>query len=123
MPRVKSGSIYYENTRIATMQNVTYRIKPNGSQEVADGGAYNTDGIVTTEVSCDTIVPVAGTRLSVVKDAIEHKDVKLTLGLFDGKIHELEDARCNDIEFTGEAANGTQKGKFSWHAGKPKITG
>lgn len=123
MPRVKSGSIFYKSKRIATMQNVTYRIKTNDGQEVADSGVYNTDGIVTTEVSCDTIVPVAGVGVSIVKDAIEHQDVNITLGVFDGKIHELEDARNNEIEFTGEAANGTQKGKFSWHAGKPKITG
>lgn len=121
--KVKSGSIFYKGKRIADMQNVTYSIATNDTQELTDGGPHNTDGIAVTKISCDVIVPVAGTRISVVKDALKHEDVALSLGIFDGSIHEIQDARATDLEFSGEAASGKQTGKFSWHGGAPKITG
>lgn len=122
-PRVKSSALFYKGKRVATMQNVTYRIKSNDTQEMADNGAYNTDGIVTTEVSCDTIVPVKGVGVSFVQDTVQHNDVDLTLGIVDGKIHELEQCRNNEIEFTGEVSSGKLTGRFGWFGGAPKITG
>lgn len=118
---MQSGSIFYSGKRIATMQNVTYRIITNDGQEVADSGVYNTDGVVLTEISCDTISPVGGLGVSIVKDAVEHRDVDLALGLFDGHIHELKECRAKTIEFTGEVASGKQTGRFEWHGPKPVI--
>lgn len=122
-PRVKSGSLFYKGKRVATLQNVTYRIKSNDTQEMTDDGVHNTDGIVTTEISCDTIVPITGIGVSIVEDAIRHNDVAITIGIVDGKLHEIEDARNTEIEFSGEAASGKMTGKFSWHGGEPKRTG
>lgn len=120
---VKSGSIFYRGKRIAMMQNVEYTINTGDTQEDTDGGPVNTDGVVKTEVSCDTLVPLAGVGVGVVQDAIEHQDVAITLGLFDGKIHELKAARARTIRFQGEASSGKQTGRFEWFAGKPAITG
>jgi hypothetical protein len=122
-PRVKSAAIFYKGKRVAVMQNANYSIKSNDTQEMADSGAYNTDGITTTELTCDTIVPVRGVGVSFVEDAINHNDVDLSVGLVDGKIHELNQARNNSCEFTSEVATGKMTGKFGWFAGAPKITG
>jgi hypothetical protein len=122
-PRIKSGSLFYKGKRVGVMQNVTYSIKSNDTQEMSDAGAYNTDGIVTVEISCDTIVPITGTGISVVADAIAHNDVAITLGIFDGKIHEIEDCRNTECSFSGEVASGKMTGKFTWHGSAPRVTG
>lgn len=123
MPRVQRAALFYKSKRVATLQNVTYRINSNDTQELADGGAYNTDGIVVTEVSCDTICPVSGVGVSIVRDLVEHRDVDLALGIVDGKIHEIQECRAKSAEFTGEVTNGKLTGKFEWHGPAPKITG
>lgn len=120
-PRVKAGSIFYKGKRIALMQNITYRINTNDTQELTDGGPTNTDGRTVTEVTCDTIVPVAGVGVSIVRDAIDHKDVALTLDILDGCIHELKDCRARTAEFTGEIASGKLTGRFEWFGPKPTI--
>lgn len=123
MPRVQSASIFVKGKRLAVMQNTTYRINTNDTQELADGGAYNTDGIPVTEIDCDTIVPVAGVGVSIVQDALDHVDIDLTLGIVDGKIHELQECRAKTLEFTIEKATGKMTGKFSWHGPAPRVTG
>ena len=122
-PRVKGGSIFYKGKRIATMQNVTYSIKSNDTQEMADSAVYNTDGITTTEIGCDTIVPLAGVGVSIVDDAVNHRDVDITIGIVDGKIHEILACRNTTCDFSGEVASGKMTGKFSWMGGSPKISG
>jgi hypothetical protein len=122
-PRIKSASLYYKGKRVGVMQNFTYTIKSNDTQEMSDAGAYNTDGIVTIEISCDTIVPIVGTQISVVEDAIAHNDVAITVGIVDGKLHELEDCRNTECTFSGEVATGKLTGKFTWHASAPRVVG
>jgi hypothetical protein len=122
-PRVKPGSIFYNSKRVGTMQNFTYRIKNGSGQELADAGAYNTDGQVTVEISCDNIIPITGMQVSIVEDLINQKNAEITLGLINGKLHIIDDARPVDGEFQGEVANGKQTGKFNWQGGKPKLAG
>ena len=121
MAKVKSGSIYYNNRRIATMQNIDYTITTNDGLEVADGITFNTDGIATIKVSCTSVVPVKGVGVSVLEDALRHKDTKLTLGIIDGKLHELSECRAEELNYSGETASGKLTGKFSWHTGGDKL--
>jgi hypothetical protein len=122
-PRVKPGSIFYNSKRVGTMQGFTYRIKNGSGQELADAGAFNTDGQITTEISCDNIVPITGLGVSMVRDLIDQKNPEITLGLIDGKLHVVDDARPVDVEVTGEVASGKQMAKFNYQGGKPKVTG
>jgi hypothetical protein len=121
--RVKAGSIFYKGKRIATMQNVSYTINTNDTQELADDGPYTTDGRAVTEVSCNVIVPVRGVGVSVVSDAIAHRDVDLSLGILDGAIHELKSCRARTIKFDGEIASGKLTGTFDWFGPAPTIKG
>jgi len=121
--KTKSGSIFYKNKRIANMQGIEYSIKPNDGQEITDGGVHNTDGVTTTTVTCNALVPVRGVGIDVVRDAVEHNDVDLTLAIIDGKMHELLACRATEINFTGEIATGKLTGRFSWHGPGPKISG
>lgn len=122
-PRVEPGALFYKKTRVGTIQGFDYTINTNDGQEIADSGAYNTDGRPTVEITGDFIVPQPGLGISVIADALNHQDMEITLGIVDGKIHTVTDARLKSGQFTSEIASGTQKGKLMWHAGKPQIVG
>ncbi len=122
-PRVQPGSLFYKKKRVGVLQGFTYTLKTNDGQEVADSGTYNTDGIETTEISADNISPITGLGISVVQDALNKEDLEISLGLIDGKIHTVDDARLVQGEWTGEKASGKQTNKLQFHAGKPKIVG
>lgn len=122
MPRIQSAKIFSGGKRVGTAQNLTYTITTGDTQELADSGPYNTDGITITEVSCDTIMPVGGIGVSWFQQAIDHEDLDLTMGIIDGKLHSLKECRCKTIEVSSEMASGKQTGKFAFHGGKPSLT-
>lgn len=122
-PRVKAGSLFYKNgKRVATLQGITYRYTTGDTQEMADSGTYSTDGVGASVVTADMISPVTGIGIDAVTQAVNKGEVDLVLGIFDGKIHTIEDARTTSFEFTGETASGKQTGKFEWFGGTPIIT-
>lgn len=120
--KTKGGSIYYKGKKIAMMQSIEYTITTNDGQESTDSGVHNTDGVLVTRVTCNTLVPVRGVGISVVDDLVNHRDVDLTLAIVDGSMHELKEARGEEGQFSGEVQSGRLTGRFTWHAGTPKIS-
>lgn len=121
MAKVRSAALFYNKKRCARLMNVTYDIETNDGQEMTDAGTEFTDGIATAKVTADQLIPIAGIGLSMIKDALAHKDVTLSLGLIDGAIHEL-DARFKTISITSETATGKLTGKFELMCKTPRIT-
>jgi hypothetical protein len=122
-PRVKAGSIFYNGKRVGTLQKFKYTIKNGSGQELADSGAYNTDGIVTTTIQADNISPLPGFDSPMIEDLIAQKNASISLGLIGGKIHVVDDARPLDVDVEGDIANGKQTAAFNWQGGRPKLTG
>ncbi len=122
-PRVKHASIFYNGKRVATMTGCKVKIKNGSGQELADGGAYNTDGQVTSEISADHIVPITGIGVPVLVDLINQQNATISVGILDGKILVFDDARPLDAEYLSEVASGKQTAAYNWQAGKPKVTG
>ncbi len=122
-PRVKHASIFYNGKRVATLQGCKIRIKNGSGQELADGGAYNTDGQVTSEISADNIVPISGIGVPMLQDLVDQRNATISAGLVDGKILVFDDARPVDAEYASEVASGKQTAAYNYQAGKPKITG
>jgi hypothetical protein len=124
LPRVKCASLLYGpgNRRVGVLTGFTYRYKTNSGQEITDAGIHNTTGVATTEFSADAIDPIGGMGVPMIEDMINNKEVSLSIAFVDGKIHVIDDANPVDFEITGEKASGTQKAKFNWTGGKPKIT-
>jgi hypothetical protein len=122
-PRVKAGSIFYNNKRVGTLQKFKYSIKNGSGQELADAGAFNTDGQITTMISADNISPLPGFDVPMIEDLINQKNASISLGLIGGKIHVIDDARPVDADIEGDVASGKQTAAFNWQGGKPKLTG
>lgn len=122
-PRVKHASIYYNDKRVGTMTGCEVKIKNGSGQELADGGVYNTDGQITSEISADNIVPITGMSVPMIKDLIDQRNAEIALGLLDGKIYVFDDCRPVDVSIKSDVASGKQTAAFNWVAGKPKISG
>lgn len=122
-PRVQPGAIFYKKKRVGVMQGFTFTLKTNDGQEIADSGVFNTDGVETTEISYDSISPITGSSTTLIADALAKQDLEISLGIIDGKIYSVDDARLVQSEWTGEKASGKQTQKVQLHAGKPKIVG
>jgi hypothetical protein len=122
-PRVKHASLFYGATgkRVATLTGCKIKIKNGSGQELADGGPYNTDGQVTSEISADNIVPITGMGVPMIQDLIDQATINLSVGLIDGKIMVFDDVRPLDVEISSEVASGKQTAAFNWQAGKPKL--
>jgi hypothetical protein len=123
LPRVKHASIFYNDKKVATMTSCKVKIKNGSGQEIADGGVYNTDGRVTSEISCDNIVPVTGMGVPMIKDLIAQKNAVISIGLLDGAIFIFDDCRPTDVEISNDVASGKQTAAHNWMAGAPKIVG
>lgn len=122
-PRVKPGSIFYNTKRVGQLQNFKYTLKNGSGQEIADSGAYNTDGIVTTMITADMISPLPGFDAPMIEDLINQKNASIALGYIGGKLHVVDDARPIEVEITGDVASGKQTAAFQWQGGKPKLQG
>ncbi len=122
LPRVKHSSIFYNDTKVGTMTGTKIKIKNGSGQEIADGGVYNTDGRVTSEISCDQIVPVtAGMTVKMIKDLIAQKNAVISCGLIDGSLFIFDDCRPTDVEISSEVASGKHTSAHNWMASAPQI--
>lgn len=117
---VRNASIFYKGRRVAYMQTAKYTLASNDTQEQADAGTFFTDGRTTGKVTCNAIIPVTGTGLSIVEDALNHKTVDIAIALIEGKTHQLK-ARNATLDFDTDVAGGKLTGAFEFMCGKPKI--
>lgn len=119
---IKACSFFYNGKRVGVMQDVEYEIDTGDGQEMTDDGSYFTDGRTTAKVTCNVLVPIAGIRVSVIADALGKKDSKISIGIVDGGIHEM-DARLKTGKFKGEVANGKLTGGLEFMCKEPTVTG
>lgn len=131
MARVQSAAIFTSSTssgafgaarRVGTAQNLTFTINPGDTQEVADSGVFNTDGVTLSEVQCDNILPVGGLGVSWFQAGIDHEDIDLVLGIIDGKLFTLKECRIRRIEVQSEKASGKLTARFEFQGGTPSMT-
>lgn len=120
---IRHFSFYYKGRKAATCNSTDYNIENGGEGQIGDEGWMGrSQGAILTRLSTDHVVPVEGVGLSVVRDMLNQNYVDVGLGIVDGKIHKVEMAIAS-ANFRGEAANGTQMGRFEFEGGKPEAVG
>lgn len=120
---VRHMSFFYRGRKVALAEGVQYDIDGNDEDLFADEGwAGASSGAVTTKVSVDTITPIQGTGIDIIRDMLNKEYVKVALALVEGKIHEIQ-MRPRTVSYTGENQAGSLKGKWELMGGKPEVTG
>lgn len=114
--------MYMGGKKVAEMYDNTYDIASGDEPQYGDDGFEGmTDGAVTTQLDCTTIVPVSGMSVSIVNALLGKQDVDITLGIIDGHIHQIT-MRPTGANFKSDAKTGSLAGSFKFFGGVPKIT-
>lgn len=124
MEPIRNFSLYVAGKKVGVARGHTYDIHGNNQLEVGDGDVVGiAQGVTTTALKSDLIVPVAGTRVSWFKEYLEAgKPVDIALGIVDGAIHKLT-MYLMDISYVTETANGTLTGSMDFQGRKPDVQG
>ena len=121
--KVRNATILLDGKKQATMQNVTFTLNTNDTQEVADGGVYVTEGQALSTVQSTNIVPVAGTTTKLLKKALRKETIQIVLWPVDGDIVTLDGCGIASLEFQSETPTGKQTGTFNFFAAEPTVNG
>jgi hypothetical protein len=76
-------------TRIAQCSGFKFNIDPKNELVIADGGVLGgTEGVVTSNLSIDTVVPLQGIDgVTILRNAMLAKErITISLGIVDGKV-------------------------------------
>ena len=119
--KTRAASLYIDNTKAAQMEGTTYDWTGNDEAQIGDGGYLgHSDGAVTTRVTCNGIMPLAGTNIDFYDIAKKKKVVTVMLTLVNGKIHVIR-MRLTSISIRSSHRSGTQTGDFTFEGGEPEI--
>lgn len=120
---IRNYSLYVGNKKVGVARGHTYTITPNSELQIGDGEVVGVSkGVPTTGLKSDLIIPVAGSKTTLVVACLNQQPVKVALGIVDGKIHKL-DMIVSGIEFATEMPNGSLMGTFNFIGGAPKLAG
>lgn len=120
---IRHMSFFYKGKKVAMASGTQYDIEGNDEDQFGDEGWVGaSNGAVATKIRVDVIVPVAGTRVTVVTDMLAKRYVDVGLGIVDGKIHRVN-MRCRTVSFTGASQQGSLTGNWEFTGGKPELTG
>lgn len=113
---VRSVPVYRNGTKIAEIESADFEMMDGGEPQVTtDGYVDDSDGPITTTLTCNTVLPVEGMT------------VEITVGQryvmavpFNGKTYSAR-MKCRKAKFTTDAKNGTAKGQFEFGGGNPTV--
>jgi hypothetical protein len=122
MQIIRSAVVQFKGKKIAEIETADYEI--NGGDEPhfgQDGLLGYSQGAITTKISCNVVVPVAG-MTTTLEDALLRKQI-VTIGwLGNGKLHQI-DMLPMQAKYTSDTKAGSLKGSFEFSGGKPDVTG
>jgi len=121
---VRHMAFFASGKKFARASNVQATFLSNSQRLIADEGDIGgTNGPKQVKVSVSSIEPVDGNSMGLVQKMLTDQRIEFSLFPVDGKIAHCKDVTVTQCEFTGEAANGTNTGKFEFEGGKPDLTG
>lgn len=122
MTTFRSAPIYFKGKKIAEIESGDYTIDSGDEpQHGTDGLMGFSKGQITTKVTANVVVPVAGLTTTL-EAALLNKDT-VTIGVaVGGKLHQI-DMNPMTCSYKSDSKAGTLKGTFEFHGGKPDVSG
>lgn len=123
MDPIRNFSLYIAGKKVGVARGHTYDIHGNNQLEVGDGKVIGiAQGVTTTALKSDLIVPVKGTGIDLKKYLLQKNPVDVALGIVDGKIHKVE-MYLMDMSYVTEMANGSLTGSMDFQGAEPDLEG
>lgn len=114
--------IAINNKKVGELTNTAVTLDPGGEQQHGtDGVLGESDGITTTEINFDTVVPVGGASVDPAELALRKVDVDASFPM-NGKIYVVT-GRIVKVDVNSASKTGTSTGKYMFRGGEPKVTG
>lgn len=118
--KFRSFPVYLKGKKIATLAESTYDIESGDEPQFgAEGILGHSDGITTTKIECNVVVPVAGSPVGFLDAILGKQDVEVKI-FADGKIQTIT-GRLTAANYTSNARNGEARGRFTFSGGAPDI--
>ena len=125
MATFKAMPIYVKGTTgmklVKEIETASVKFMTNGEQQIGfDEVMGESDGVVTTEGSFDTVMPVAGMQIDITLLCINQTPCEIG-ALIGGHQYRIPNAKITEAELNSTSKSGVQKGKFSFRGGKPQV--
>jgi hypothetical protein len=117
--KVKAVSLLIGVTKIAELMEVTITFKANGEIIPVSDEVIKSKGVTTTDLSFETVAPVGGYGVDMVRAMIEQNDTSILipmLGAFFSATGTFDEASIKSI-----VKSGMTTGSFKWSGGTPTI--
>lgn len=114
---VRSAPIYLNGTKIGTIESGDFEEMDGGEPLITDEGYVDdSDGPITSTLTCNTILPVAGQTVRI------RVGTRYTMAIFiDGETKQAR-MKCRKAKYSTDSKNGTARGQFEFGGGKPTIS-
>lgn len=120
---IRNASFYFKGKKVATCSGYTYTVSSNNEDQIGDGAWLGTtDGVNTSKLNTNCIVPVKGVGVDILTSMLAKKYVKIGLGIVDGKIHKVN-MKIMNAEYETDMARGSLTGRFEFSGGEPNLAG
>lgn len=123
MATIRKAEVYFNGKKVAEIESAEYEIDSGDeAQHGAEGVMGFSKGQITTKITANVIVPVAGLTTTL-ESALLNK-LPVTLGwAAGGKIHQIPDMNTMKASYKTDSKAGTLKGSFEFNGGAPDVTG
>lgn len=111
---VRSAPIYQNGKLIAEIESGDLEIRDGGEPQIGQEGYIDdSDGPITSTLSCNTILPVSGMTVRI------QVGQRYMMAMFiDGKLKQCR-MKCRMAKYQTDVKNGTAKGQFEFGGGNP----
>lgn len=121
--KVRAASMYIDGSKVAEFEGSDYDlVGGDEAQFGAEGYMGHSEGAITSKVTANGLIPVAGMKVDIMSIFLKKKDVSVALASVSGKIHKIT-MRCTNANVKSSHRNGTQSGSFTFEGGEPSVTG
>jgi len=118
MTVVRNAPIYQNGKKIAEVETGDLEVRDGGEPQIgAEGYLDDSDGPITSTLTCNTILPVAGMTVRIAVGG------RYTMGMFIDGVMKQARMKCRMAKYTTDSKNGTAKGQFEFGGGQPSESG
>lgn len=117
MATVRSAPIYQNGKKIAEIESGEFEEVDGGEALItSEGYSDDSDGPITSSLTCSTILPVAGMTVRI------RVGQRYMMGIFiDGEMKQCR-MKCRKAKFSTDSKNGTARGNFEFGGGPATVT-
>lgn len=113
--------IYVGAKKVKEIEECSIKFMSNGEQQIGfDEVLGESTGVVTSEGSFSSVLPVQGMEIDIDDLVINQTYVNIGL-LKGGKTYKIVDAKIVEGETKSTSKSGVQKGSYTFRGGKPQV--